>query len=98
MKKSGMKKVKIDVGDILKNKKADDVLVFDNLNDKNVKVIDNCNNRKMLDLGQYFELDNYTDKEILEKINNKFDIINLNERVEDYLKKRFSLKKYKWCL
>lgn len=83
---------KIDVDDILKNKKVDDILVFDNLNDKNVKVIDNCNNRKMLDLGQYFELDNYTDKEILEKINNKFDIINLNERVEDYLKKRFSLK------
>ena len=83
---------KIDVDDILKNKKVDDILVFDNLNDKNVKVIDNCNNRKMLDLGQYFELDNYTDKEILKKINNKFDIINLNERVEDYLKRRFSLK------
>lgn len=83
---------KIDVDDILKNKKTNDILVFDNLNDKNFEVINSCNNRKMLDLGQYFELDNYTDKEILEKINNKFDIINLNERVEDYLKKRFSLK------
>lgn len=40
----------------------------------------------MLDLGQYFELEDYNDNEILEKIKNKFDIINLNERVEKYLK------------
>lgn len=45
----------------------------------------------MLDLGQYFELDNYNDEEIIKKLKNKFDIINLNERVEKYLKNRFSL-------
>lgn len=32
----------------------------------------------MLDLGQYFELDNYSDEEVIKKIENKFDIINLN--------------------
>ena len=83
---------KIEPNDILKQINKDDVLVFDNLNKKNQIIIDNCNNRKMLDLGQYFELEDYKDNEILEKIKYKFDIINLNERVEKYLKNRFSIK------
>ena len=70
----------------------DDVLVFDNLNEKNQIIINNTKNRKMLDLGQYFELDNYTNEEIIEKLRNKFDFINLNERVEKYLKNRFSIE------
>ena len=82
---------KIDSGKILKSIKKDDVLVFDNLNEENQKIIDNSQNRKMLDLGQYFELDNYSDKEVLNKLSGKFDIINLNERVEKYLNKRFNL-------
>lgn len=83
---------KIDVNYILREINKDDVLIFDNLNDKNQIIIDNCNNRKMLDLGQYFELENYSDDQILEKIKNKFDFINLNERVEKYLKNRFLIK------
>ena len=83
---------KIDVQEILKLISKDDVLVFDNLNEKNQVIIEHCNNRKMLDLGQYFELENNSDHEIMEKIKNKFDLINLNERVEKYLKSRFSLK------
>lgn len=46
----------------------------------------------MLDLGQYFELEDYNDNDIVEKIKDKFDLINLNERVEKYLKNRFSIK------
>ena len=83
---------KIEPNNILKQINEDDVLIFDNLNNKNQIIIDNCNNRKMLDLGQYFELEDYNDNEIREKIKNKFDIINLNERVEKYLKNRFSVK------
>lgn len=83
---------KIETNDILKEVNKDDVLVFDNLNNKNQIIIDNCHNRKMLDLGQYFELENYSDNDIVEKIKNKFDFINLNERVEKYLKNRFSIK------
>ena len=83
---------KIEPQDILEKINPDDILVFDNLNNKNQIIIDNCQNRKMLDLGQYFELDNYQDEAIADKIKNKFDLINLNERVEKYLKNRFSLK------
>src|SRR5699024_7145567 len=81
----------INTDNILKKIKIEDVLVFDNLNIKNQIIIDNCKNKKMLDLGQYFELDNYSDEEVINKIENKFDIINLNERVEKYLINRFSL-------
>lgn len=83
---------KIDTNDILEKISEDDVLVFDNLNEKNQIIIDNCDNKKMLDLGQYFELEDYNDNDIIEKIKNKFDFINLNERVEKYLKNRFSIK------
>ena len=81
----------INTDNILKKIKIEDVLVFDNLNIKNQIIINNCKNKKMLDLGQYFELDNYSDEEVINKIENKFDIINLNERVEKYLINRFSL-------
>lgn len=83
---------KIEINDILNQINKDDVLIFDNLNEKNQAIIDSCTNRKMLDLGQYFELENYNDRDIINKIKNKFDFINLNERVEKYLKTRFSLK------
>ncbi|MDO5569007.1 MAG: PfkB family carbohydrate kinase [bacterium] len=83
---------RIDPAEILKKISEDDILVFDNLNSKNQVIIDKCDNRKMLDLGQYFELDNYNNEEIVKKIQNKFDLINLNERVEKYLKNRFCLK------
>lgn len=82
---------KIEVNDILKKISEDDILVFDNFNNKNQIIIDECVNRKMLDLGQYFELENYDDNAIIEIVKNKFDFINLNERVEKYLKKRFSV-------
>ena len=81
----------IDYEEILKLIREEDVLVFDNLNIKNQMIIDQCQNRKMLDLGQYFELDNYNDDELIHKLQNKFDILNLNERVETYLKNRFSI-------
>lgn len=83
---------KIEPNDILKQINTADVLVFDNLNNKNQTIIDNCDNKKMLDLGQYFELEDYNDNDIIKKIKNKFDFINLNERVEKYLKNRFSIK------
>ena len=81
----------INTDNIMKNINDDDILIFDNLNDKNQILIDNTINKKIIDLGQYFELENLTDKEIINKLNNKFEIINFNERVSKYLIKRFNL-------
>lgn len=82
----------INTNNILKKIKSDDILVFDNLNNENQIIIDKTNNLKIIDLGQYFEFENLTNEEILKKIKNKFEIINFNERVSKYLKKRFNLK------
>lgn len=82
----------INPDDIMKNIKCDDILIFDNLNEKNQIIINNTENKKIIDLGQYFELENLSDIEIVNKLINKFEIINLNERVSKYLIKRFNLK------
>ena len=85
----------INTDGIIKDINSDDVLVFDNLNDKNQIIIDSTNNKKVIDLGQYFEFEELSDKIIIDKIANKFEIINFNERVTKYLLKRFNLKKDK---
>lgn len=82
----------IDTEYILSNIKPDDILVFDNLNDKNQIIIDNTENKKIIDLGQYFEFEKLTQKEIVNKLYNKFEIINFNERVTKYLKEKLNLK------
>ena len=48
----------IDQKEIINNLMDDDVLVFDNLNDKNQFIIDKTKNIKIIDLGQYFEFEN----------------------------------------
>ena len=85
----------IDTNYILSNIKEDDILVFDNLNNKNQLIINNTNNKKVIDLGQYFEFESLTNEKIINKIANKFEIINLNERVASYLINRFSLNSEK---
>ena len=82
----------LDTDFILSNIKNDDILVFDNLNSKNQIIIDNTNNKKIIDLGQYFEFEKITDDEIVKKLKSKFEIINFNERVTNYLLKRLNLK------
>lgn len=81
----------IDTDNIIKKIDNDDILVFDNLNNRNQILIDKTDNKKIIDLGQYFELENLSDEEIINKIKNKFEIINFNERVSKYLIKRFNL-------
>ena len=82
----------LDTKYILSNIKPDDILVFDNLNEKNQVIIDNADNKKVIDLGQYFELEKMSNEEIIKKIDNKFEIINFNERVSNYLLKRLNLE------
>ena len=82
----------IDTTDIIHKIECKDILVFDNLNIKNQIIIDNVNNNKLLDLGQYFEFEEISNEEIINKIRDKFDIINFNERVIKYLKDRFNVK------
>ena len=82
----------IDIEYITKNIQNDDILVFDNLNDKNIEIIKNVSNKKIIDIGQYFEFENLSKEDIINKLNNGFEIINLNERVSNYLLDKLNLK------
>lgn len=82
----------IDTKYIIKNIMKDDILVFDNLNNKNQMIIDKTDNKKIIDLGQYFEFEKLTNQEIIDKLTNKFEIINFNERVTKYLLNRLNLE------
>lgn len=82
----------IDIEYITKNIQNDDILVFDNLNDKNIEIIKNVCNKKIIDIGQYFEFENLLKEDIINKLNNDFEIINFNERVSSYLLDKLNLK------
>ena len=82
----------IDIEYITKNIQNDDILVFDNLNDKNIEIIKNVSNKKIIDIGQYFEFENLSKEDIINKLNNDFEIINFNERVSNYLLDKLNLK------
>ena len=77
---------------VFSNIKDDDILIFDNLNEKNQIIIDGSKNKKIIDLGQYFEFEKMNDDDIIKELQNKFEIINFNERVTKYLINRFNLK------
>lgn len=81
----------INTEDIIKKIDENDILIFDNLNEKNQTIIDNTQNKKIIDLGQYFELEELSDNAIIKKLKGKFEIINFNERVSKYLIKRLNL-------
>lgn len=82
----------IDIEYISNNIQNDDILVFDNLNDKNIEIIKNVSNKKIIDIGQYFEFENLSKEDIINKLNNDFEIINFNERVSNYLLDKLNLK------
>lgn len=82
----------IDTEYISNNIQNDDILVFDNLNDKNIEIIKNVSNKKIIDIGQYFEFENLSKEDIINKLNNGFEIINFNERVSNYLLDKLNLK------
>jgi sugar/nucleoside kinase (ribokinase family) len=91
-KKRWYEESQINVSKSLKKIEKNDILVFDNLNPINQEIISKTTNNKMLDLGQYFELESYNDDVIQKIFTCNFAIINLNERVEKYFKERFNLK------
>ena len=53
---------------------------FDNLNEKNQLIIDNTKNKKIIDLGQYFELEKMSDDEILNYVTNNKECSNYLNR------------------
>lgn len=74
---------------ILNNINSDDILLFAGINPLNKEVLDKCNNNSLIDIGYYNEFEDYSDEYILDFFKRKFLILNINERVDNYLKERF---------
>ncbi len=83
---------KIVINDVLKNISKEDILVLDNLNNINSEIIKMIENKVMLDLGQYYDLEKYSKNDIKDIFKRQFEIVNLNERVEKYILKLFDIE------
>ena len=58
----------------------------------NQYIIDNTANKKLLDLGLFDEFEGLSKNDIVKKLQGKFEIINLNERVEKIFLAKLNLK------
>lgn len=82
----------IEVDNILDKLDKDDILLFQGATPINKKILDNCNNKALVDLGYYNEFNDYSDEYIIDYFKRKFEILNINERVYNYFKERFNNK------
>lgn len=79
---------------IIDNINKDDIIVIDDLNNTNLEISRNVKNKIMLDLGNCYQFLYVNNKEIIDKLNNSFTIINMNEKIGKYLLRRFNIKSY----
>lgn len=71
--------------------KEDDILIIDSLNDLSLEVLEAVDNMAFLDIGYVGNLRFLSLDEIIDIIGNRFKIININEKVYDYFKNKFSI-------
>lgn len=82
---------KLDYQDVINNINEDDYLIIDTINETSIEVIKNTNNNAFIDIGYLGDLKYMSLDEIIELLSNRFKIINLNERVYNYIKKKFDI-------
>lgn len=71
------------------------ILVLDTINKVNLEIVDKFKKKKakiVLDMGQVGNFKYLTKDEILDKLSNRFDLVQLNERVALFL-----INKFKYC-
>lgn len=70
----------------------ENLFVFDTINDRNLKLIEVIKQQKckiVIDIGQIGVLENYEKESIVNILKNKFDVVQLNERVSKFLMQKF---------
>lgn len=73
----------------------DTIIIFDTLNEENMKLVMEAKENKcinVIDIGRVGILEDLSRNEITEMLKNKFDFVQLNERVAKHLIEKFSLK------
>lgn len=77
--------------DVLPSIKDDDVIVIDNVSEISMDIIHKVNNRAFIDIGYLGSLLYASLDEIVELLGERFEIINMNERVYKVLKRKFDI-------
>ena len=89
------KKIELPKKIIIKNKT---IVVFDTVNDENISLASiskKSGSINIIDIGQVGKLEDFDKDQFVNNIHNKFDLVQLNERVSDFLIKKFELKNTK---
>ena len=76
---------------------SENVLILDTINKTNLKIVDKFNKvgaKVLIDIGQVGNLKYLTLSELKEKLSNKFNIVQLNERVAKFVINKFRLTNY----
>ncbi len=81
----------IDPKEIISNIQKEDILIFDNMCQKNITIINHTSNPKCLDIGGISSLKYYNLETIKKLYHQKFRIIQMNEKVYKFFQSRFSL-------
>lgn len=81
----------LDTNYVLDNILEDDILIIDAINETSIEVIKNTNNLAFLNITSLSELKYMSLDEIIDLLQNRFKIININERVYNYIKKKFDI-------
>ena len=85
------KKIELPKELLIKNKT---LVVFDTVNDENIALANiskKCGCINIIDIGQVGKLEDFNKEQFVHNIQNKFELIQLNERVSDFLIKKFEL-------
>lgn len=82
---------KADFDEIRKNILEDDYIVVDNLNEPTLNLLNEIDNKAFIDIGYLGNLMYDSLDEIEEKLASRFEIINMNERVYNIIRKKFGI-------
>lgn len=82
---------KLEYNEVINKINEDDILIFDTINELSIEVIKNTNNDSFIDIGYLGDLKYMSLIEIIDLLSNRFKIINLNERVYNYIKRKFDI-------
>ena len=79
------------IKDALSGINDNDIIIIDQLNDVTLAVIEQYSNKSFFDFGYPDILIDITKKELIKMISNKFEIINMNNVVFEYIQDKFNL-------
>lgn len=82
---------KFDSSMVLDKIEKDDVIIVDNLNVATIEILNSVDNMAFIDIGSVYSLKYMSLDEIESILSNRFKIINMNESVYNFIKRKFAI-------